>query len=507
MASAAGFGVAGLLQGFAQSYRDARIRATEMEVQQRHGLASTLMQLYPNARPEAQADIAQRLLSIYSTPAGKKLDKNIGDISTLGRAATQAGMSANAAPPTSSAMPQPTGGEGSGVLPPGPPSPLPVAGAGPAPNVGAPMAPPPGIAQPIPPPPDLAAKGSGYSPLISPDEKNAQAAKAIASQQDATISAQIGARDRYLTAHPDADPAEVSMALGHTLPMWALNVKVPIKGVMGADLLASNPEIRTQSGQPIDPKSRYDIGVLAGKQFALPTGIGTANIESQIGTRAGALDEKISEFKTTDAYRKWKAQFDASNRMAIAKMHIDATTNKAPGGLIQTAVFAKGGLERLADAESAMDRLQAKGVMGQDWAQNKVEDWVFGKGAVDPSLDAETRKDISIMRAGLGYASSAAMRAHTGRTAREIYDDFKTRLGAGQDWSALRGAMQETTGMLTDYAQSASDENIRRIRSGNNIPTPPKAGPPTGATHIGTSTKDGKDHYLDASGKDLGPVT
>lgn len=187
--SAGGFGAAGFLQGFAQSYTQARIRQTEMETQQRHGLASVLMQLYPNARPEAQADIAQRLLTIYSTPANKKLDKGLGDISTLGRAATQQNMGATAqANAPSGAMPQPEAA----------PPPMPdvsgaVGGAGAPPQVGGAMAPPP-ISQPITPPPDLANPAAGYSPLLSPDEKNREAALHIRATEGAKVGAELDAR-------------------------------------------------------------------------------------------------------------------------------------------------------------------------------------------------------------------------------------------------------------------------------------------------------------------------
>jgi hypothetical protein len=485
--SGAGFGVSGLLQGFAQSYTQARIRATQMEVAQRNGLASTLMQLYPNARPEAQADIGQRLLTIYLTPPGKKLDKKIGDVMSIGQAGAQAGMAAGQASAQQvagagqSAQAAATPAQAPGLTTPPPDATF--AGTG-----GAPPAAPgttPGAAQPaglpltqapkIPPPPDLSQPGSGYSPLLSPAEKNAQLAATIGAQQDATISSAIAARDRYIQAHPDADPTEVSMALGHTLPMWAMKTQVTEKGVLGSDLLKSNPDIRTQSGQPIDPKGRYDLGSIGNSKFALPTGIATENTQSQIANRTGTLAEKVSEFKTTDAYRKWKAEFDTQNRLKIAQMHIDATTNKAPAAMMQTAVFARGGLDRLQDAQTEMSKLESSGVMGSLPA-NKVEDWIFGKGLVDPSLPADVRQSIGKMRAALGYTSSAAMRAHTGRTSHEIYEDFKARLGANQDWSALRGAIDETQGMLGDYAQSASDKNIRAIRGGNNLPPPPSSG-------------------------------
>ena len=101
---------------------------------------------------------------------------------------------------------------------------------------------------------------------------------------------------------------------------------------------------------------------------------------------------------------------------------------------------------------------------------------------MDPRLDSKTRETIGRLRAALGYTSSAAMRAHTGRTSQEIYQDFKSRLGAGQDWSALRGAIGVTRDMLTDYASAASDANIKAIREGKNLqqggaanPTKPKA--------------------------------
>lgn len=468
--SAGGFAASGLLQGFAQSYTAARVRAAEMEANQRHGLASTLMQLYPNARPEAQMDIAQRLLTIYSTPPNKKLDKGLSDISTLGRAATQQNMGAQAgANAPSGAMPQ------AGGPPPMPDtSGGPAAGAGAPPQIGGPMAAPP-ISQPIPKPPDLSQLSAQYSPLMSHEERNREAAASIAAQEDAKLSAGIAARDRYLQAHPDADPAEISMALGHTLPMWALHAQVTTKGVLGSELLKSNPAIRTQSGQPVDPNAHYDIGMLGGNQFALPTGIATEAAQSAITGRKNALDEKVNEFKSTDQYRRWKAQMDNDTRERIANMRLQATTNKAPAAMMQTAVFAKGGLERIADAEAEMAKLEASGIMGSLPA-NKVEDWIFGKGLVDPSLPPDVRQSIGKMRAALGYTSSAAMRAHTGRTSREIYDDFKTRLGAGQDWSALRGAIDETRGMLSDYATSASDENIKAIRSGTNIPAPPSKG-------------------------------
>jgi hypothetical protein len=187
----------GLLQGFAQSYTAARIRATQLDVEQRHGLAQSLMSLYPNARPEAQADIAQRLLTIYSTPPGKKLDKKLSDIGSLGQAATQQNMNAQATqqgqqPPTP--QPQPAG-----------PTPMPdmsgtaAAGAGAPPQVGSAQAvPTPSPAIPL--PPDLASKGAAYSPLMSPAERNQADAAHVTAMQTAEVGSQLAARKQYADA-------------------------------------------------------------------------------------------------------------------------------------------------------------------------------------------------------------------------------------------------------------------------------------------------------------------
>jgi hypothetical protein len=217
----------------------------------------------------------------------------------------------------------------------------------------------------------------------------------------------------------------------------------------------------------------------------------------------GSLNEKVDEFKKTDDYKRWKTKLDDDTKIRVAQLHASlagANKDKAPAAIMQTAIFANGGLTMLGDAEAAMDRLEKKGVFGS-LPGNKIEDWIFGQGLVDPSLDAETRRDIGRMRKALGYTSSATMRAHTGRTSREIYDDFKKSLGAGQDWSALKGAMEETHTLLSDYSQAASDANIAAVREGRNTPNAPAAGPgePPGPAKPGMKwqhrTVDGKTEW------------
>jgi hypothetical protein len=195
--------------------------------------------------------------------------------------------------------------------------------------------------------------------------------------------------------------------------------------------------------------------------------------QGKVDIAAKSLTEKAAEFKTTDQYRRWKTAFDNDTKLKVAQM----TANKAPAAMLQTASFSDGALTMMDDADKAMQSLEARGVMG-NLPANKVQDWIFGKGLVDPSLDAQTRNDIGKLRAALGFTSTAAMRAHTGRTSQEIYEDFKKRLGPNQDWSALRGAMEETRTLMTHYRDAATNSSIQKLRTGDN--TKPNGKPQAG---------------------------
>ena len=236
-----------------------------------------------------------------------------------------------------------------------------------------------------------------------------------------------------------------------------------------------------------DEKAVWNAGVAkaitSGKMDGITAATNSIYKERQTQGRSTAnLEERIRQFKQTDDYRKWKENLDIQTKKDIAAMQ----QSKAPAAMMQTAEFASGGLKALDDATAAMQRLQARGVMGTLPA-NKVEDWIFKKGLVDPSLDAETRRDIGVLRSSMELAGSAMLRAHTGRTSKEIYDDFKGMLGVGQDWSALRGAMDESRGMLQGYADSATDTNIKKIRG----MTPPPSAASSGGPRIIKYDKDG----------------
>jgi hypothetical protein len=186
---------------------------------------------------------------------------------------------------------------------------------------------------------------------------------------------------------------------------------------------------------------------------------------------AQARADKYEQFKSTQQYNIWKTNQDNQTRTNIAAMN----AGKAPAAMMQTASFAQSGLNRLNDAQAAMQRLEARGVLG-NVASNKIEDWIFGKGLVDPTLPAQDKEDIGRLRAAASYTSSAAMRAHTGRTSREIYDDFKNTMGINQGPDAWKGAMQETRSMLGDYANGATNAAIQKLRGGAAPNTPSSGG-------------------------------
>jgi hypothetical protein len=231
-------------------------------------------------------------------------------------------------------------------------------------------------------------------------------------------------------------------------------------------------------GQTLNARTELGREQIQGRQNVTDTrtqsqeGIAAANR----GQRGMFEQDKLSMFKQTQDYQRWKAQLDNTTKLHVASLQ----QGKAPAALMQTAVFANGGIKSLNDAEAAMQELEKSGIMGQSWAQNKVEDWIFGKGAVDPSVPPQIRQTIGKLRTALNLTASAMTRAHTQRGSKEVYDDLKHLLGPGQDWQALRGAMGESRDMLTQYVQAASDSNISNIRGGG--ATPPTAPPPQGNT-------------------------
>ena len=225
--------------------------------------------------------------------------------------------------------------------------------------------------------------------------------------------------------------------------------------------------------------------------------------QAQIELKKKSLAQQLEEFKTTDAFRKQKLLLDTETKKQVAAM----TQNKAPAAVTQTAIFSQGALEQMDDAEQAMDAMDRQGVLGQNPFNNKMEEFLFKNGLADPSWDNNTKRMMGKLRAALGNTATATMRAHTGRTSTEIYDDYKKRFGVGQSWMTLRGAMDETKVLLQHYVDAASDESIKAIRQGGKAAAPSDEKKPAAQGRIRVKLKDGRTGTVNAEDFDAKSMT
>lgn len=74
---------AGLFEGLANSYASGQRLWLENEMAQRKNVWDTLSAAIPNARPEAQVKIFQKMAGLASTPIHKKIDKSVTDFSDI----------------------------------------------------------------------------------------------------------------------------------------------------------------------------------------------------------------------------------------------------------------------------------------------------------------------------------------------------------------------------------------------------------------------------------------
>jgi hypothetical protein len=283
-----------------------------------------------------------------------------------------------------------------------------------------------------------------------------------------------------LDSKPITDPTTgkvISLPANHAQTFYAGQVaaanRLQVQGMKG-DTATQVQSMKDQSAQATHPLQ----SVLNDASQAYTSGdMDTYRSKLAEATQMGAAptatsqQNKLDMFRQSQAYQQWKTTQDNQTKLQVAQM----SAGKAPAAMMQTAAFAQSGLNRLDDAQAAMQRLEARGVLG-NVASNKIENWIFGNGLVDPTLPAQDKEDIGKLRAAASYTSSAAMRAHTGRTSREIYDDFKNTMGINQGPDAWRGAMQETRSMLNDYATGATNAAVQKLRGGAN---PPPSTPPT----------------------------
>lgn len=190
------------------------------------------------------------------------------------------------------------------------------------------------------------------------------------------------------------------------------------------------------------------------------------------------------------AAQRQGASFDQQSKMFQMK---EGALTAATKTMIETAPT----IQKLADKiEPMIDKLSGElGPGAGRWS----EFWAGKVGSANPAYTA-LRTDVGLLR-------TALMRMHMGsRGSTQMMEYFKGLIDQGkQDPENLKAALTE----IRDYASTL----VEKGKSGGMSPavlggeSAPKSGAPAGATHIGTSKKDGKDHYLDASGKDLGPVS
>lgn len=261
--------------------------------------------------------------------------------------------------------------------------------------------------------------------------------------------------------------ASVSEQNANTMENWRLSqedakTKQLAPFTVTPELAAANPSLKPLVGQSV-PKVFLDVlGKMGVAQIGANSreNVAATNATAKTDTANINAGSRMDQFRQSQTFKTWKANLDNQTKLKVAQM----TAGKAPAAMMQTATFANSGLDLLNDARTAFEDLKHQGVLG-DVGQDKIENWIFGHGYIDPSLSPEVRNKIGKLRAAMSYTSSAAMRAHTGRTSQEIYNDFKNTLGLNQGADALEGAMDETGKMLGGYARSASDAAIQNLRN------------------------------------------
>lgn len=191
-------------------------------------------------------------------------------------------------------------------------------------------------------------------------------------------------------------------------------------------------------------------------------GVAEIGADTKKTLAAQSLREKVREYNSTDSYRYFKTKLDDETKLKVAEL----TQNKAPGIMLQAAGYASGGQQEISRAKAIMDDMENRGVLGQTILDNKTEDFLFSNGLANPSWDGPTRYQMGQLRQALSLSSSALLRAHTGRTSQDIYRDYKQANNIGQDWSALRGSLDESNGLLQHYVDMASTASITKLRQG-----------------------------------------
>lgn len=237
---------------------------------------------------------------------------------------------------------------------------------------------------------------------------------------------------------------------GSVRPLSSLSVPQQLKAQASSALNLLN-KARTDS---VNMNTKLAPGKLA---------VLEANARANLSRAASAAGmEKIAADKFAADYVNGM-QDDDGNPIGLNQYKAQTAGDKAPAAMLQQAEYAKGGLDQFKDARGAIEKLRAHGVLTGVPA-NKMEEMLFGNGLIDPSLSPEDQKLVGQARAGLGLGATAALRAHTGRGSREIYQDFTKRFGIGQGNQALDAALDQGEKLLIGYAAAGSNQAIHALR-------------------------------------------
>lgn len=170
--------------------------------------------------------------------------------------------------------------------------------------------------------------------------------------------------------------------------------------------------------------------------------------------------QKWDMFKEDEKYKRWRDNLLARTRIQAAKI----AGQKPSQALAPIAVFARTGVKQYEKAQALIEKLQGVGLF-TSWAQNKLEDAIWGHGTVDPTLPSDVRRDIGELRSAIQLGDSAMLRAHTGRTSKEIYDDIHRMNSLGQDTESLFGALENSVEVLGDYADVLTPETQQDLKT------------------------------------------
>lgn len=154
---------------------------------------------------------------------------------------------------------------------------------------------------------------------------------------------------------------------------------------------------------------------------------------------------------------------------------------KAPGSMVQTAGYAQGALGTIQESKFILNDLAEKGIL-DGVAKNKMENWLFGNGLVDPSLPPDVQYEISQLKNNLMFVGSGEVRAHTGRSADDMRKEFNQANSMGQAIATLNAALDVGQKVMSGYAGQATYSAQRKLRTGtsgtpNSNPSNPSAQP------------------------------